>query len=366
MCLNPGGKNGRYYAAMKRYLFFANLPYARPILRPLQAAIRARGGEARWFFHGDGAQYLGPDEPRLATARDVLAYAPEVVIVPGNWVPHFFPGVKVQVFHGFGTLGKKNAHKVRGLFDLYCTHGESNTPQMQQQQRRAPHFIVHETGWPKLDPLFRDFGEPCPDYLARARAAGKPVVLYAPTFTSYLTSAPALFETIRGLVAQGRWHFLFQLHPKLEREWVERYRGLCGEFPAGATWVQGPDALWALKTAGVMLSDTSSIVWEFLLLGKPAVTLRNGEPGPYLLDVRGPAAVAPALEQALARPAALMQEIERFGRAIHPARDGRSSERVLDAIDAFARGELGRPARAKPFNAWRKLQMRWRLRHFAP
>ena len=37
---------------MKRYLLFGNLPYALPILRPLQAAIRARGSEARWFFHG--------------------------------------------------------------------------------------------------------------------------------------------------------------------------------------------------------------------------------------------------------------------------------------------------------------------------
>ena len=349
---------------MQRYLLFGNLPYALPILRPLQAAIRARGGEARWFFHGDGAQFLRPDEPRFATAREVVAWAPEAVIVPGNWVPHFFPGVKVQVFHGFGTLGKKNAHKVRGLFDLYCTHGDSNTPQMQEQQRRAPHFIVAETGWPKLDPLFRDFGDPCPAYLAQVKAAGRPgprpVVLYAPTFTSYLTSAPALFETIARLVQEGRWHFLFQLHPKLEREWVEKYRGLCGEFPAGATWVQGPDALWALKTADAMLSDTSSIVWEFLLLGKPAVTLRNGEPGPYLLDVREPAAVPGALERALSG-AGPLAEIERFGRAIHPARDGRSSERVLDAIDAFVAGRLGTPPRAKPFNAWRKLQMRWKL-----
>jgi hypothetical protein len=363
MCLNPCGKNGRYYAAMKRYLLFGNLPYALPILRPLQAAIRARGAEARWHFHGDGAQYLKPDEPQMASAGEVVAFAPEAVIAPGNWVPHFFPGVKVQVFHGFGTLGKKNAHKVRGLFDLYCTHGDSNTPQMQEQQRRAPHFAVTETGWPKLDPLFRDFGDSCPDSLARAKALGRPVVLYAPTFTSYLTSAPALFETLRARVADGRWHFLFQLHPKLEREWVERYRALCGEH---ATWVQGPDALWALKTADVMLSDTSSIVWEFLLLGKPAVTLRNGEPGPYLIDVREPAEVAAALERALTRPAALLAEVERFGRAIHPARDGRSSERVLDAVDAFAAGRLGTPARAKPLNAWRKLQMRWRLAYWRP
>ena len=346
---------------MKRYLLFGNLPYALPILRPLQAAIRARGAEARWFFHGDGAQYLKPDEPQLGSAHDVVAFAPEAVIVPGNWVPHFFTGVKAQVFHGFGTLGKKNAHKVRGLFDLYCTHGDSNTPQMQEQQRRAPHFAVTETGWPKLDPLFRNFGDPCPDYLARVKAGGKPVVLYAPTFTSYLTSAPELYDTIQALVGEGRWHFLFQLHPKLDREWVDKYRALCGGH---ATWVQGPDALWALKTADAMLSDTSSIVWEFLLLRKPAVTFRNGEPGPYLIDLREAAEVPAALERALSGRAP-MDEIERFGRAIHPARDGRSSERVLDAIDAFAAGGFQGLA-PKPLNLWRKLQMRGKLGYWRP
>ena len=55
---------------MRRYLLFGNLPYALPILRPVQAAIRARGAEARWFFHGDGAQYLQPDEPQLRSAGE--------------------------------------------------------------------------------------------------------------------------------------------------------------------------------------------------------------------------------------------------------------------------------------------------------
>ena len=54
-----------------------------------------------------------------------------------------------------------------------------------------------------------------------------------------------------------------------------------------------------------------------------------------------------------------------YGDAIHPRRDGRSSERVLDAIDAFlARG--GRNRRRKPLNLWRKLKLRRRIGYWGP
>jgi len=49
--------------------------------------------------------------------------------------------------------------------------------------------------------------------------------------------------------------------------------------------------------------------------------------------------------------------------AIHPWRDGCSSERVLAAVDDLLSGRLGELA-PKPTNLWRKLQIRSRLRHF--
>jgi len=56
----------------------------------------------------------------------------------------------------------------------------------------------------------------------------------------------------------------------------------------------------------------------------------------------------------------LLQAIRDYADAIHPYRDGRSSERVLDAIDAFiARG--ARNPRRKPLNLWRKLKIRRRI-----
>ncbi len=58
----------------------------------------------------------------------------------------------------------------------------------------------------------------------------------------------------------------------------------------------------------------------------------------------------------LSRPPELMQAIKAFGDAIHPYHDGHSSERVLDAIDAFIAAG-GRNRKSKPLNFWRKLQV---------
>ena len=41
----------------KHYLLYGSERYALAILRPIQAAIRARGDEAAWFFDGPGAEY---------------------------------------------------------------------------------------------------------------------------------------------------------------------------------------------------------------------------------------------------------------------------------------------------------------------
>jgi len=114
-----------------------------------------------------------------------------------------------------------------------------------------------------------------------------------------------------------------------------------------------------------MCSDTSSALNEFLLTGKPVVTFRNRRPGPQLIDIDDAAQFEPAIARALSRPPELMQAIRAYGDAIHPYRDGRSSERVLAAIDAFlANG--GRNRRRKPLNLWRKFKLRRRIGYWGP
>ena len=86
---------------MIRYRLFATQLYCYPMLRPLQEAILKRGDKVAWFLHKTPNLLTDNDGPLLETVEAVQKYNPTAVYVPTNWVPDFFPGVKVQVFHGF-------------------------------------------------------------------------------------------------------------------------------------------------------------------------------------------------------------------------------------------------------------------------
>jgi CDP-glycerol glycerophosphotransferase (TagB/SpsB family) len=347
---------------MSRYVLFGAELYALPILRPLQAALRARGDEVRWFLHGMQRDRLEADESSLDSVRAVREFAPAAVFSAANWVPDFFPGLKVQVFHGFNVEKRAQSHghfRIRGLFDLYCTQGPATTAPFQDIQRRQPHFRVAETGWPKLDPLFGDDGGAAQ---ALCPADGRPVVLFGSTFTERLSSAPHLHAEIARLIAGGEWYWLLTLHPKSDPALFERYRALQG---ANARFVDSDRIVPLLRAADVLVSDTSSIVSEFVVQEKPVVTFRNRVPRPHMLDIGEATELEGAIRHALARPADLMQRLRAYAAEIHPYRDGRSSERVIAAtIASIERGPAG--LTRKPLNLWRRLQMRQWLGYFRP
>lgn len=338
----------------KRYLLYGSEQYALAILRPLQEAIRARGDLVAWFFDGPGAADLVAGE-QLLTASEVRAWNPLAVISSSNAVPHFFPGVKVETFHGFDA-GKPRHIYIRGFFDLYCTTGPRDTARFNEIAKKLGHFSVTETGWPKLDPFMRAISGPLPD-LHRP-----PTILYHSTFSPSWSAADILYEEVKRLSRDGRWRWIVTFHPKMNAQTRERYLALQNEH---LHFARNDNILELFPLVDLMCSDTSSALNEFLLTGKPVVTFKNRRPGPQLIDIDDPAQFEPAIEKALARPAELLRAIREEADALHPYRDGRSSERVLDAIDAFV-ASGGRNRRPKPSNLWRKLKIRHRIGYWGP
>ena len=350
---------------MRHYLFFINQVYSYSILRPLQKIIRQRGDEVAWFVQGTDDSYLRADETQLKTVDEVKAYNPVAVFVPGNWVPDFFPGVKVEVFHGLANdeTGKKGHYRIRGLFDLYCTHAPAVTHKFEELSTQYGTFSVVETGWPKLDPLFNpDVRDPSPyDNFRNTIRADKPVIFYASTFSPSLTSAPHLIETISKLSKSSKWHWLVTLHPKMPEEIVEQYKAMESD---SFTFVDSShDVLPLLQAADVMLCDTSSIALEFMLLNKPLVTYKTKAPGPHVINVLDICELESALKNALSRPDTLMQEARSYVEKLHVYIDGHSSERVLKATDNFILNNASR-LKPKPLNLWRKFQMRKKMSYY--
>jgi CDP-glycerol glycerophosphotransferase (TagB/SpsB family) len=341
---------------VKRYLLYGSERYALAILRPLQDAIRARGCEAAWFFDGPGAAELRADETLLTNTIAVRRYNPIAVLTSSNALPHFFPGVKTEVFHGFDA-GKPRHIYIRGFFDLYCTTGPRDTEAFQAKARELGHFAVRQTGWPKLDPFLREHGHDQPPPVRNP-----PCILYHSTFSPSWSAAEVLYETIKRLSPTGRWRWIVTLHPKSNAETVARYRALEGEHLHFAT---DDNILDLFPQVDMMISDTSSALNEFLLTYKPVVTFKNRRPGPQLIDIDKSEHLLPAIERALARPTELMREIRNYADAIHPYRDGRSSERVLDAVDEFIAAGARNP-KPKPHNWWRKLKIRKRIGYWGP
>ncbi|MBI3359278.1 MAG: CDP-glycerol glycerophosphotransferase family protein [Nitrospirae bacterium] len=338
-----------------RYLLFGSERYALAMLRPLQAAARERGCDVAWFFCGPDGQELRTDERLLTTVEEVRLWNPQAVLTPNNVAPDFFPGVKVEIFHGFnaGKPGERHFY-IRGFFDLYCTTGPADTHAFSDLAAKLGYFSVRETGWPKLDPFFRAY-----DFTIPKPVRQPPTVLYHSTFSPSWSAAEILYETVKRLSRTGRWRWVVHLHSKSADETVARYRRLACNY---LRFADNDNILDLFSEADVMVSDTSSAVQEFLLTYRPVVTFKNHTPGPQLIDIDDPRALESSIEFALSRPPELMQRVRDYADFIHPFRDGDSSERVLNAVDALIAAG-GRHRTPKPFNLWRKLKIR-RLLHY--
>ena len=329
-----------------KYLMYVEQNYSFEILQPIVEAIARKGGISAWYIHGSkaNAKYLPENSVLLDSVDAVQTFNPRAVFVPGNVVPDFFPGVKVQVFHGL-EWKKKGHFRLRGFFDLYCTHGPITTDMFKQLSLKRPYYNVIETGWSKLDPLFSTT-ETDKEQQAKLQ------ILYAPTFSKSLTSTGSLYEKIAQLSQTGQFNWKIRFHPKEDPQTVAKYKTLSGPH---LCFDDNRDITLSLQQSDILLSDTSSVVSEFLLLDKPAVTFDNKEPGDYIINITDAEKLEEALQLAAQPSEALRRSIKDYNQQVHPHTDGCASERILDAVEQC----IQVPAkRSKPLNLLRKLKIR--------
>ncbi len=340
---------------MKKAILFCNLPYAFAILKPLSDELQRRGVEILWYLSPKLEKHFPYQLPYTTQIADLKHFESDAIFVPGNDVPWYLRGVKVEIFHGMA--GEKKGHfRIRGYFDLYLTQGPYFTERFKTLQEKYQNFEVKETGWSKLDPLF----SPPTDLLQTktailAKSGAKKLLLYAPTFSPSLTSAPALLEQFEKLKDNPHFYTIVKFHDKIDPSILKSYEALQSDR---LIIDKRDDITPLLQMCDLMISDTSSVVYEFLLLDKPVITLNSRSEHIRWRNITHPDQLCKELDSFLEGSDPMREKRREIIDLYHPYQDAQSSKRMIEATQSYI-NNFGIPKRRKlsllrKYKIWKK------------
>lgn len=339
---------------MKATLFCAN-PYAFGILKPLSDELMQGKHQVMWYVP---EKHLSTfpfqhEVPYTSSISDIHNFNSDAIFVPGNEIPHYLRGVKVQIFHGLA--GEKKGHfRIRQYFDLYLTQGPYFTDRFKVLASRYKDFLVTETGWCKLDMLYKDIEKYKTERNNLLKAKGKKhLVLYAPTFSPSLTSAVSLKDQIFNLAKTEDIYLLIKFHDLMNPEIASEYMHEAQKYE-NVEIVAEKNILNSLKMADVMISDTSSVVYEFIFLNKPVITLNSRSPHIVWNNISEPSQLPTAFVSTI-NSDDFADKRAKLIEMYHPYNDGLSSHRMIEAVEQFIQN-YGVPSKRK-LNFFRRYKM---------
>ena len=314
-----------------KYLLFLTKDYSYPILKPIYDYILNNGrGEVYWFSTNNN-RFSTKKDIWLETNEDVMQYNPDVIFAPGNIIPAHWPGLKVQIFHGLGE--EKHGHyRLNGLFDLYCTPGPFITKKFNSKNKNGKYIIV-ETGWPKLDSVLENKSS------KKIFNNNRLTILYAPTFSKKLTSAFKLFNAIKTL--QGiNYNWIVKFHELMDESLVRQYKTLeSNKFRI----VEDHNILQNMSESDVLVTDTSSVAYEYLFFDKPIISFNAKSRIDKGINIFSSIDLEGAIIRALNDPDEFKGNRLFYLDELHPYADGKSSERIIDAVnDVLKNGRISK------------------------
>ena len=275
--------------------------------------------------------------------KELAKFKSDAIFVPGNDLPWYLRGVKVQIFHGFA--GEKKGHfRIRDYFDLYLTQGPYFTKRFEELSKKYKNFEVAETGWCKLDDLFSKAEQSQSRKEALLKESGaKKLVLFAPTFSPSLTSASLLKDEILKLSHDDDILVHVKFHDKMNTDVVEAYKQMAH---SKLVILESSDISDALVVADLMISDTSSVVYEFIQLDKPVVTLNSTSPNVNWADAKTADELDAYVYETLFKEDRFRDKRSDVIAMYHPYSDGKSASRMVDATLSYIK-EYGVPEKRK-------------------
>jgi glycosyltransferase involved in cell wall biosynthesis len=276
----------------RRILFEAASPLSVAVSRPVLEALRRDPRLEVWFTTSDGAwnpaSVFGPAgiSERVVPASTVRWMKFDAYLNTDFWNMTWLPrrAKRIHLFHG--VAGKYGLDAPTRIAPVVATFDRLMFPNRDRLRRYAEAGLVDPDGpaaaligYPKVDCLVDGS-------LNRTTIQGDlgldpsaPTVLYAPTWSTH-SSLNASGESIIASLAQLGGNVVVKLHDRsYDRshrasggvDWRSRIERVCREH--GAHLARGFDAAPYLYVADALVTDHSSVGFEFMLLDRPVVVV---------------------------------------------------------------------------------------------
>lgn len=337
-----------------KYLFYLLNEYSFPIIDPLIKYLNDKksGNQYKFFVSKKLVNKIPTDwelSHQLKTLYQLKKYQPDFVISPENYLDYRIPGLKVQIFHGVG-IEKKSHYVIRDFYDIYLTSGPIVTARYDKLAQQLGHFKVIETGWPKFDHIL-NYSIKGSIYQKLKKTTHK-YILYAPTFSRKMQSANALLETILNQKKENEIWFI-KFHELMSQEIVAQFENIKNP---NFLLIRENNITPYLHLADIMISDTSSVIYEFLALEKPVITFRSIANYDKGINITEPEELRKTIDLLISDPYFDKEKRMKMLMQVNPYLDGKVSERVFSALENI-KNEGFKVRKNKPLNLFRKAKI---------
>jgi hypothetical protein len=343
---------GRVARSRVRVLFEAATPMSFVVFRPILERLQQDPRLEFWFTTSDHSWDAGRLFPttgitdHVVSTRDVLRMKFDAYVNADFWNMTWLPrgAQRVHLFHG--VAGKYSLDAPVGIAPVVASFDRLMFPNRERLLKYAQAGIIDADspqaaliGYPKVDCLV----DGSLDRAAIQRSLGldptAPTVLYAPTWSPYSSLHSMGVDVIRALGRLGV-NVVVKLHDRsYDRtargsdgvDWRERLNRLARDWPVHVA--EDFDASRYLFVADTIVTDHSSVGFEFMLLDRPVVVIDC----PELIEK---AHIALDKVRLLRHASAVVTEPNQIARAVRRELDDPdrlSAERRAVAADLFYR-----------------------------
>ncbi len=287
--------------------------------------------------------------------EQAIDYKPDFVLAPGNFVDFRIPGLKVQLFHGLG-VEKPSHFKIRPYFDIYCTSGPYVTQHYQRlSEKHHNTFLVKETGWSKIDYILNFPTENLKEKLELP--TDKKIILYAPTFSPKMESSYDLLPIIPDIIKKDEF-WLIKFHELMEKRVVRIFKNY---LTKNIAIIDKAEITPYLHAADLMISDTSSVLYEFMILNKPVITFKTISRFDKGINIEDPEDLRKSIDRVLENPLEHKHNRTIHINAVNPYCDGKTSERIISYLEQVLVHQI-KPAHKRYINYFRRIKILRKVR----